>query len=31
MTLEEIVNSLKSAGQDYGQLFNNENKTSENR
>ena len=23
MTLEEIVNSLKSAGQDYGQLFNN--------
>lgn len=23
MTLEEIVNSLKSAGQDYSQLFNN--------
>jgi len=23
MTLEEIVNSLRSAGQDYGQLFNN--------
>ena len=23
MTLEEIVNNLKSAGQDYGQLFNN--------
>ena len=23
MTLEDIVNSLKSAGQDYGQLFNN--------
>mgnify|MGYP000007536593 CR=1 FL=1 len=23
MTLEEIVNSLKSTGQDYGQLFNN--------
>jgi hypothetical protein len=23
MTLEEIVNSLKSAGQDYGQLLNN--------
>ena len=23
MTLEEIVNSLKSAGQDYGQMFNN--------
>ena len=23
MTLEEIVNNFKSAGQDYGQLFNN--------